>query len=113
MHESSLARQLLGVVLEQAQKGGGGRVIRVEGWIAETEALDPTALSVHFSALARDSAAEGAELFLEVVHVRARCSGCGTVYQPEHHLTLCPNCGALEATLLDPTGVALTRLELE
>lgn len=113
MHESSLARQLLGVVLEHAQKGGGGRVTRVEGWVAETEALDPKALSVHFSALARGSVAEGAELVLDVVHVRAQCSGCGKVYQPDHHLTLCPSCGALEATLLDPTGVAITQLELE
>jgi hydrogenase nickel incorporation protein HypA/HybF len=112
MHESSLARQLLQIVIERAQREGGGRVTRVEGWIAETEALDPRALSVHFEALARGSLAEGAELRLAVKHVRAKCLACAEVYQPDHHLTLCPCCGGLEATLLDQTGVAITQLEL-
>ncbi|HEX2736375.1 MAG TPA: hydrogenase maturation nickel metallochaperone HypA [Polyangiaceae bacterium] len=113
MHESSLARQLLKVVLERARSEGAARVLRVEGWVAETEALKPEALNLHFAALAQGSSAEGAALALEMVHVRAKCSNCANVYQPEHHLTLCPSCGGVDATLLDPTGVAITRLELE
>jgi hydrogenase nickel insertion protein HypA len=112
MHESSLAKQLLAVVLERAQSEQAERVTRVEGWVAETEALDPEALRLHFELHAKGSPAQGAELALQVVHVRAQCSDCGLIYKPEHHLTLCPTCGSVDATLLDPLGVALTRMNV-
>lgn len=113
MHESSLARQLLRAVLERASAAGAKRVLRVQGWVAETEALAPGAIDFHFTALARGTAAQDARLDLKLTHVRARCKGCGEVYAPEHHLTLCPSCGAVEAELLGKTGVGLDALEVE
>lgn len=113
VHESSLARQLLRTVIERASASGAKRVMCIRGWVAETEALAPGAIEFHFAALAPGTAAEGARLELEVTHVRARCKGCGEVYLPEHHLTLCPSCGGVEAQLLGPTGVGLDALEVE
>lgn len=110
MHETKLAKDLLEVVLARA---GAARVLSVRGAIAETEALRPGALDFHFQAHARGTRAEGARLELELIHVLARCESCAHEYLPDHHLTLCPSCGASEARLLQETGVRLDSIEVE
>jgi hydrogenase nickel incorporation protein HypA/HybF len=109
MHERALAKQVLTAVLEA---GDGGRIVRVEGWLAETEALSADSLQLHFDDLATGTHAEGAELALRLSHVQARCNGCGEVYRPDHHVTLCPSCGSLDGTLLSETGLGIERLVL-
>jgi len=113
MHESSLSRQLLAAVLEHADAAGVERVLRVRAWLAETESLDAGALDFHFRALARGTLAERAQLDLRLLHTQARCNACGEVYAPEHHLTLCPVCGATEATLLGETGLGIESIDVE
>jgi len=110
MHESALARQLVNAIVERVPPGQ--RALRVRGWLAETEALDAGSIRLHFDALATGTPAEGAELDLKLTHVRARCDGCGEVYLPEHHLTVCPACGSLEGTLLDRTGMGIEALDV-
>ena len=109
MHESALARRLVEIVLERA---GEARVLAVRGWVAETERLDPQALRFHFDAHARGTAAAGADLKLELIHVEVRCTACATRYQPEHHVTLCPECGSTEAELLGRTGFGVEAIDV-
>lgn len=111
MHESTLAKQLLAAVLERAPQHS--RVLSVRGWLAETEALNRDAIDFHFRALARGTVARDAELQLKLIHTEARCCSCNTVYKPEHHLTLCPDCGSTEAALLGPTGLGIDSMDVD
>jgi hydrogenase nickel incorporation protein HypA/HybF len=113
MHESSLAKRIVELVLEAVKQERAPRIRAVRGFVAETEALDPAALELHFNAHARGTAAEGARLELRVTHVRARCLECGHEYLPEHHVTLCSRCGAVEAEILGHTGFGIDAIELE
>jgi hydrogenase nickel incorporation protein HypA/HybF len=112
MHETTLAKQLLEIVLEAARRAGAARIVAVRGRVAETEALSGDSLAFHFRAHARGTPAEGARLELATHHVEARCTGCGRVYLPEHHLTLCPQCGGTEAELLGECGVRLESIDV-
>jgi len=109
MHEASIARRLLEVVLAAA---GPARVCAVHGWVAETEALSRESLAFQFAAHARGSAAEGARLELRLVRVEARCGSCGGRYAPDHHVLLCPACGATDGELLGETGVGVDAVEV-
>src|SRR5271166_6211292 len=100
MHESSLARQILAVVLDRAAREGADVVRGVRGWIAESEALSQESVAFHFAALAAGSIAEGARLDLDVRRVEARCNGCQAKYPPDHHFLLCPACGSTDGELL-------------
>lgn len=111
MHESSLARQLLTKALELVPNGS--RLRNLRGTLAETEHLHPEAIRFHFTAFAKGTLAEDATLELTLVHVEARCHGCGYVYAPDHHLTLCPRCNHTEATLLGSTGVSIESVDVD
>lgn len=113
MHESLLARQILDVVLARAHEDGARRVRRVQGWIAETEALSPDSLELHFAAHARGTPAEEATLELRLLHVEARCRACARMYAPEHHLLLCPACGSTDGELIGETGLGIDTLEVD
>jgi hydrogenase nickel incorporation protein HypA/HybF len=113
MHESSLAKQILDVVLERAESASARKVRAVRGWIAETEALSPQSLDFHFSAHARGTPAEGARLELRLIHVEARCLDCQTKYAPDHHLLLCPSCGSTAGEELGETGLGIEALEVD
>ncbi len=113
MHETTLAKQIVDVCVSSAQAQGAKRILAVYGWVAETEALSPQSLQLHFAGHARGTLAEGARVVLDVTRVDARCSHCARVYTPDHHLLLCPACGATDAELLGPTGVGVTRLDVE
>ena len=110
MHESALARRILDVVLARA---GSARVRAVRGWIAESEALSRESLAFHFAAHARGTLAEDARLEMRLEHVRARCLDCGRRWAPEHHVLVCPACGAADGELLGPTGVGVDALEVD
>lgn len=113
MHESSLARQILDVVLDRAESASARKVRAVRGWIAETEALSPQSLAFHFSAHALGTAAEGARLELRLIHVEARCRTCRTKYAPDHHLLVCPACGSTDGEQLGDTGLGIEALEVD
>jgi hydrogenase nickel incorporation protein HypA/HybF len=112
VHESSLGKQVLEAVLERALAAKATRVVAVRGWVAETEHLHPDAIAFHFAAHAKGTPAEGAKLDLELRWVEARCNGCSKVYKPDHHVTLCPDCGSTEAELLGETGIAIESIEV-
>jgi hydrogenase nickel incorporation protein HypA/HybF len=113
MHESSLAKQLLDLSLAQAARAPGARVRVIRGRVAETETLSGDSLELHFRAHARGTAAEGARLEVELVHVRARCRSCGQTYLPEHHALICPGCASTDAEELEPTGLFLSTIDVE
>lgn len=110
MHESTLARRILELATERA---GGAAVRAVHGRVAETETLSREALELHFRAYARGTAAAAAELRIELVHVEARCRGCGATYRPEHHVLICPRCGSTDGEELGVTGLWIETIEVD
>jgi hydrogenase nickel incorporation protein HypA/HybF len=110
MHESSLAKKLVELVVAAA---GGATVRVVRGRVAETETLSRDALELHFRAYARGTPAAEARLEVALVHVEARCRACGATYRPEHHVLLCDRCGSSDGEELAATGLWLEAIECD
>jgi hydrogenase nickel incorporation protein HypA/HybF len=81
--------------------------------VSETETLSAEAIALHFGAYARGTIAEGAELEVICVHVEAKCGGCGAVYRPEHHVLVCPACGAVGGEELGERGIWVEEVGIE
>jgi hydrogenase nickel incorporation protein HypA/HybF len=113
VHEASLARQILAVVLAQADAAGAVRVRAVHGLVRESEELSGDSLAAHFAAHAAGTIAADARLALAIERVAARCGGCGGRYQPDHHVLLCPSCGSAAGELLGVTGLGVDAIEVD
>lgn len=111
MHEVSLARELLSVVLGKVGDPPA-RVRAIRGWLAQDEVISLESLQWHFDRLAAGTPAAGARLALEVTHVGARCLDCGHTWLPEHHLTICDRCGSVRGELLGRTGLGVDAIEV-
>lgn len=114
MHEASLARQIVAVVVAEAERAGASRVRVVRGWISDLEQLSAESLALHFAAGAAHTVAAGARLELELRRVGARCGSCGRDYAPQdHHVLVCPVCGGTETDLLGEVGLGVDAIEVE
>jgi hydrogenase nickel insertion protein HypA len=109
VHETTLAKRILAVVLERA---AGRSVTVVRGRIAEDELLSSEALELHFRAHARDTNAAHARLELELHRLSARCKSCSARFLPDHHVRLCPECGSTDAELEGDSGVRIESIEV-
>jgi hydrogenase nickel incorporation protein HypA/HybF len=100
LHEMSIARSLLDIVLEEAGRNGLSRVTSVSVRVGALVAVVPESLEFCFEVLTEDTVAAGAELHLEEVGAPARCAVCGLEFEARSALVLCPECE--EPALVDP-----------
>jgi hydrogenase nickel incorporation protein HypA/HybF len=112
VHEAKLARQIVQLVIERAEREGARRVVAVHGWISETEALSSSSLAMYFAGHAQGTLAEGARLDFRLKHVKAQCRRCAKRYAPARHVMICPACGAAEADLMSNTGLGVDSIDV-
>ena len=112
MHEASLARHIVSVVLARAARERADRVTAVRGWVAESEALSPEVLKMHFKGHAAGTPAEGARLELRIIHIEGRCRECGEQFPADNHLLICPACNETDIELLGKPGLGIDEIEV-
>lgn len=101
MHEMSIAMAVVDQVAEAARAGGATAVTCVRLQVGELAGVVPDALSFSFGLACAGTVLEGAELIVESVTARARCTPCAdewAVGMPPH--LCCPACGEATAELL-------------
>ena len=92
MHELSITQSLLEIVNQEVAKHAISRVTTVKLKVGKLRAIEPTSLTFCFEVLSKDTPVEGAELLIECVPVRGKCSGCGELFEVDGLLFTCPNC---------------------
>lgn len=92
MHEMSIAVELIDQILAAAASHG---LQKVEEVVLETGVLRQIVSEVMqtaFSAVAKGTIAEGAELHIVEVPARARCRQCDREFEPQADNFSCPLC---------------------
>ena len=114
MHEFSIARSLLDVVLEAAAEYEGARIKVIRLRIGELRQVIEFSLVEAFALCAAGTAAEGAELEIEWVPTVWRCSACGRTRSLAESDAGC-SCGNPEATdrMEGCDDLLLTSLDLD
>lgn len=93
MHEMSLAEGIRGIVEDQAQQRGFGRVTRMRVEIGRFAGVEKEALAFAFDVVMRGSPAEGAALEMIDLPGRALCFDCAHEVEIADRLDPCPDCG--------------------
>lgn len=114
MHEMALTRDVVDIVVDEAEKAGAHRVNTVYLTIGYARDIVEDLFEKCFAYLARGTVAQDAELVLERTPLMVSCDACGTV----HHIDVfdatthrCPRCGSEEYTLRSGFEFTIDRIE--
>jgi len=104
MHELSIARKLLNIVLSEVEKYGAKDVISVEVVIGELSFIRIEQFAFWFRVLSKGTALEKAKLHINVERGKVKCLSCGyegpinVVDDPAWHVSFpslsCPRCSS-------------------
>jgi len=119
MHEASIVEGLMRILERQAARHGVAVIRRVDVKVGRLRAVEPRQLVSCFEMFAEGTLAEGAELVVEEIPVRARCRDCGRAFEVPRYRFECPSCGLgnIEVTQgqelyiesFEATGASLSR----
>jgi hydrogenase nickel incorporation protein HypA/HybF len=113
MHELSATESLLRIVLDEAAKAGATKVTRISLKIGEWSTFVPDSIEFCFGIVSPGTAAEGAELDIEMIPVTYRCNGCGFEFAPQVETLGCPKCGGRSTVLLTGREFYIDSLEVD
>lgn len=100
MHETAIVEGLMGIIEAHAARHGVTRVRRIDVKVGRLRAVEPRQLVACFEMFAEGTVAEGAELAIEEVPVRARCKACGMEFEVPRFRFECPGCGGLDVEVI-------------
>ena len=96
MHEMSLADGVARIIEEQAKNHGFSKVLTVRLEIGQLAHVDADALSFCFSAVVKNTVAEGAKLVIERAQGLVWCFGCAAQVAIKAWGEACPSCGSFD-----------------
>ncbi|MFR9674902.1 hydrogenase maturation nickel metallochaperone HypA [Streptomyces sp. TR06-5] len=111
MHEMSIALAVVQQVEEAPPEDVTGAVESVRLQVGELAGVVPDALRFSFELACAGTVLEGAELHIETVPGRARCTPCGHVWATGMPpLLFCPQCDSGDTELLAGRELRVTAL---
>jgi hydrogenase nickel incorporation protein HypA/HybF len=110
MHELSVATAVLNTALKHAEDR---RVSVVNLRVGRLRQVVPDSLLFYFEIVARDTPCEGAELQLEEIEARLRCSECERRWEPEIPAFRCPQCGSADVEVTAGEELEVQFIEIE
>jgi hydrogenase nickel incorporation protein HypA/HybF len=112
MHELSVCQGLLGQVDEIARRERALRVDRITLRVGPLSGVVPELLQQAFEIARAGSVAARAELHIENLPVRVRCTRCGAETDALPNRLLCGSCGDYRTRLLSGDELLLASVEL-
>jgi len=113
VHELGIAQSIVEAVRQEVLRHGGGRVSRVGLKVGELSGVNADALRFSFEVTVQDTELTGAELAIEEVPLRFRCTRCETDFSSVNFESVCPACGSVDTRPSGGDELQIVYLELE
>ena len=114
MHELSIAQSLLDIVLQEAERHGVKKVIRVGVRVGAFSAVVPSALTFSFDLIKENTVAAEAQLAIEEVPLEGRCQDCGQALENmDSPIVDCPACGSNKIELTQGRELTIAYIETD
>jgi len=113
MHELSITRSIVDVVLESAREHGDVRVRKVVIQAGALQGIVPESVEFYFEQLTQGTIAQGARIVVEVVPTRVICKECGNEYELGEVDWTCGRCGAARFHIVSGRELAVNTIEVE
>jgi len=113
MHELSVCLSLLQQVETIARERNATRVTAITLNIGPLSGVEPDLLKNAYPLAAAGTAAEEAELIMEIADIVVRCSQCDNETTVTPNKLLCGTCGDFRTELISGDELTLLRVELD
>ena len=113
MHELSIARNIVEIVLDEMAKHGLNRVDAVRLKIGAMAQVLPDALRFGFNCLSDQTPLAGASLVIEEVAARGSCRQCGHEFDMGDWTCLCPVCKGTDIDIVAGREMDIVEIEGE
>lgn len=111
MHELGLAQDVLHKLLEEGTRRGLAKLSLAKVNIGETLISHPQEFRELFTNLAKGTVAEGIDLQLEILPLKAVCGKCHKGFDSEKIRFDCPHCGSMDVKLTSGTEIEIVDLK--
>lgn len=94
MHEYPITQQLIKIAEKNCRDAGGTKVKKIKLVLGDYSGFVPESIHMYFDIIAEGTLCEDAEIEIERIKPKMRCTGCGEYFERELYSFACPKCGA-------------------
>ena len=113
MHEMSVTKSLLDLILDEATKAGASKISEVNIVLGEMTGIIDYYVQANFEILSQDTLAEGATVSFRNIPRQVRCRQCGHTFQPSEFEWNCPECQSMELEITGGNELYVESIEVE
>jgi hydrogenase nickel incorporation protein HypA/HybF len=114
MHEMAIVQSIMEVIEQQAKLYNAKRVVSVKLEFGALTGVMPAAVRFGFEVLSKNGIAEGAELEIVIIPVKAVCLECSAEMVLERYDPFCPVCSSPALKILEGRDeMRIASLEIE
>ena len=113
MHELSITRNVLDIVIKHAEQAEAQRVRAINLVVGDLTGFVDDSIQFYFDMLSPDTLAEGARLNIQRIQPRVRCRACGEEFIPQDFNWACPKCLAIGGDVLSGREFMVESIEVE
>ncbi len=113
MHEMSLCRSILEIVLRNAKEHHHSKIKKIELEVGVLAAIDQSAMCFSFEVLARNTKAENALLDFIHMDAQALCKSCHLKTKIKQYYDPCSYCGKFGLTIISGEILRVKSMEVE
>lgn len=113
MHELAVTEEILSLALSYAEKNDANKVTRICLKVGEMTQIVDDCIKFYFDAISRETIASGAQIDIEKLPLKAKCSSCDVIYQVENLDFSCPLCSIVNSDVVSGKELCLESIEIE
>jgi len=113
MHEMSIAISIIDAVAAKVEAEHADTVTIVELEVGKVSGVEVESLKFCFSAAAKNTVAEGAELAVCEIEPVGECEACGQRFPVAFHVATCTSCGSFKTNIVSGRELLIKSITIE
>ncbi|MFP4466642.1 MAG: hydrogenase maturation nickel metallochaperone HypA [Candidatus Goldiibacteriota bacterium] len=112
MHEISIAEEIKHIVFEKMKEQKMNKIYSVSLVFGEMTSVVPDALRFAFESVFSETPAEGAEIKIEMVKIKALCPECGKKSELKEFEFICPHCAGMKLEIIQGNEMIVKSIDM-
>ena len=113
MHETSIAKNLLNIILSKANENKARKITRITVRLGEFSGINQDSLKFAFNNMTKDTIAKDSVIIIKQIPLLGSCRKCQKKFKINKTEFKCPNCGSLDLDIISGEDIYIDNIEIE